>query len=470
LQRKWRDNLGTAALALILALTVWVNATYQADKPREDFFPEQIRIQVLGAPQDLVVINEPAEFVRIKLKAFSSSWNTLTSSDFSVTADWSDLTEGLHTVPIKVICSDKTTTIVSVSPEMVYVRLELAKKNLKAVAVDLQDRDEVPLGYRVYSPDVTPEFITVSGPASAVDRVAKLLAPLSLINQKSSLERIIEPIPVDEYGNLVDGVNLSPQTVSVSVKIEKKQNYREVVVRARTAGQPARGYFVIGVNVLPATVTVVGPPDTIDAMGGLIDIKGAIDVTGATRMLAEKFDLQLPEGVTLLGGEEGEGSKVLVTVGIDAVTGGTTVELPLKSKKLRLGYVAQLSVPMVDVILTGPAVLLDELQTDLLDAYVDLTALGVGTHRVRPIVDILVDQDSQLRDLVVKNISPEYIEVTISLPPTNTPTPTMTITPTPTIAATATITATQAIESTLTPGTATPETTVHPTDTVTPQA
>jgi len=125
---------------------------------------------------------------------------------------------------------------------------------------------------------------------------------------------------------------------------------------------------------------------------------------------------------------------------------------------------------MVDVILTGPAVLLDELQTDLLDAYVDLTALGVGTHRVRPIVDILVDQDSQLRDLVVKNISPEYIEVTISLPPTNTPTPTMTITPTPTIAATATITATQAIESTLTPGTATPETTVHPTDTVTPQA
>ena len=185
-------------------------------------------------------------------------------------------------------------------------------------------------------------------------------------------------------------------------------------------------------------------------------------------MLAEKLDLQLPEGVTVLSGKEGETSQILVTVGIDAVTGGTTVELPLKSKKLRLGYVAQLSVPMVDVILTGPAVLLDELQTDLLDAYVDLSALGVGTHRVQPNVDILVDQDSKLRDLVIKNISPKYVEVTISLPPTNTPTPTMTFTPTPTMEATATITGTQTIESTLTPGTETPETVTSPTVTATP--
>ena len=468
MQKKWRDNLGTAALAFVLAVTVWVNAIYQVDKPREDFFPEQVRIQVLNAPQDLIVTNEPSETVKIKLKAFSSSWNTLTASDFNVTSDWSGLTEGLHTVPIKISCTDRTVTIIGVSPELIYVRLERAEKKLKAVVVDLQDKDQVPLGYRVYSPDVAPEFVTISGPASAVDRVAELLAPLSVMNQKTSMERIIEPIPVDEYGNKVDRVNLSPQTVAVSVAIEKKQNYREVAVRARTKGQPAQGYFVSDVNVLPATVTVVGPPDTIDAMGGLVDVKGEIDITGATRMLAEKLDLQLPEGVTVLSGKEGETSQILVTVGIDAVTGGTTVELPLKSKKLRLGYVAQLSVPMVDVILTGPAVLLDELQTDLLDAYVDLSALGVGTHRVQPNVDILVDQDSKLRDLVIKNISPKYVEVTISLPPTNTPTPTMTFTPTPTMEATATITGTQTIESTLTPGTETPETVTSPTVTATP--
>jgi hypothetical protein len=74
---------------------------------------------------------------------------------------------------------------------------------------------------------------------------------------------------------------------------------------------------------------------------------------------------------------------------------------------------------------------LDELQTDLIEAYVDLGGLGVGTHQVSPKAQFLIPQDSKLGVLVVKDVLPQYIEVTIAEPPTPTPTPTLEITATP---------------------------------------
>ena len=474
MRRKLWDVLSTFSLALVLAIIVWVNAIYQGDRPHEDLFPTPLDIQVLNTPSGFAVTNNPAETVQVRIKAFASSWETLGASDFSVTADWGGLTEGMNNVPIRVTCSERTVTLIAVYPEIMYVRLERLKSEEKEVVVELRDMDEVPLGYRVYAPTIQPDSVIVTGPASFVDRVSHLGVTISLLNQRSVLERVLEPTPMDENSQAVTGLAVSPQTVTVRVPIEKQENYREVAVRARTQGQPARGYFVSGVNVLPSTVTVVGPPNVIDKLGGLVDVASPIDVTGATRMLAEKATLSLPEGVSVLGAQEGTPFEALVTVEIGAVTGGTTVELPLKPKKVPEGLIVQLSTSLVDVILTGPAVVLDELQTDLLDAYVDLSGLGIGTHQVQPVVDIIATQDSKLRDLVVKDISPKYIQVTITAPPTptptHTPTPTPTLTPTLTPVVTASPTASRTlIPPSVTPNTATPtaDGTEQPTETKT---
>ena len=164
-----------------------------------------------------------------------------------------------------------------------------------------------------------------------------------------------------EDGRRVNGVRLNPQAVTVRIDIERKLNYREVAVRARTTGHPSRGYFISSVEVEPSTVTVVGPPAAIAEMTGLVATKGPVDVSGATRMLAERLELELPEGVSVLAEGGRDPQTVLVTVGIDAVAGGTTVEVPLQTRKLGDGLTAKLSVQSVDVILTGPAVLLDNL-------------------------------------------------------------------------------------------------------------
>ena len=103
-------------------------------------------------------------------------------------------------------------------------------------------------------------------------------------------------------------------------------------------------------------------------------------------------------------------TEVLVTVEIDAITSGTTIEVPLTARDLSDGYEVELSVETVDVILTGPAVVIDELNTALVEAYVDLSGLEEGTHQLKTSVELLVAQNPNLADLVVTSISPAFVE------------------------------------------------------------
>lgn len=435
--KKLRDDLGTAVLALVLALVVWVNATYQSDRPREDFFPEPIPIEVLNAPAGLIVTNTPEVTVKVRIRAFASSWSSLTVNSFKATVDWAGLGPGDHVVPVKVTCFDRTVTVLRSQPETIRVQLEPLKKEAFEVVAKLEDKDEIPLGYAVEQPEITPRFVVVEGPASAVERVESLVASVFLLGQRTAVERVVEPRPLDKDGRLVKGVTLTPATVTVRLDVQKQLNYREVAVVARTKGVPARGYYVSSVEVTPPTVTVVGPPAVIANMPSVVSTKGEINLTGATRMIAERLELNLPEGVSVLTeGQQGT-QQVLVTVGIAPVIGGTTVQLSLQPKRLREGLVAKLSISSVDVILTGPAVLLDDLNLALLDAYVDLNGLDVGTHQVRTVVDILVARNPSLADLQVTSISPAFVEVTITAA---TPTPTATPTAPPTVTPTGTIT------------------------------
>ncbi len=423
MRKELLDRIGTAVLALLLGTIIWVNATYQTDPPREDFFSSEIPIQVLNQPPDLVLVNEPVDSVRVRIRAFASRWEALTPSDFSATVDWSGLGEGMHVVPVEVSVSDPTVTVISVHPQAIYVRLERMEREVRDVTIVVEGKDEMPLGYQAYEPSVDPLQVTISGAASQVARVVEVRGTVSVANQRSSIDRSVELTAYDENGQPVRGVQIAPSTVRVQLTIERRENYREVAIRVRTTGQPARGYFVSSINVTPPTVTVVGPPAVIEAMDSVVDVKGELDVTGATRLIAARMELDLPEGVTVLGSPEGEPAEVLVTVGIDAITGSMTVELPLRVVRLQEGLQVTKFVPTVDVFLTGPAVLLDELQTDRLSAVLDLSGLGPGTHQVRPQVEIALEGQPELQDLVVRDIVPPYVEVTIESQATPTPGP-----------------------------------------------
>lgn len=445
------QQVGSLLLALLLGVVVWVNATYEADPPRQDVFGTPVPIQALNLDKTLVVTNNPAKVTSVEIRAFTSSWQRLSAASFRATADLGGLGPGIHQVPVMVTCVDETVDIIGARPDTLYVELEPVVQRTMTVTAELEDLDTLPLGYSAEVSSISPATVALHGAESKVEQVTSVVARVSLEEARQPAIVEVDLLALGADGNPVEGVNVLPGTVSVSYDIARRFNYREVAVRTRTEGVPARGYFISNVRVDPDTVTLVGPPAVIAEMPGVVSTKGWVDISGATRMVAERLPLDLPEGVSVLSETEGALEQVLVTVEIDPVMGGTTLEVPLVTKRRPPDLVAELSVQSVDVILTGPAVILDELQTELVQAFVDVSGLGPGTHQLRVEVTIEVEQNPRLADLVINNVSPTFVEVTLRPLPTPTPEPTLTPTLTPTRIATLPPTATVAPTATLTP-------------------
>jgi YbbR domain-containing protein len=425
LGKKGLENIGSAFLALVLATVVWVNATYANDRPREDYFLQNIPIEVINIPSGLTLTTPPESSARIRIRAFSTSWSTLTASSFKATVDLANRAPGVGTAPIRVTCSDRLVSIIETQPQTIYVELEQSQAVSMTVTAGLANVEDLPLGYSAAISIVSPSQVTVEGPARLITQVVTISAPVSLIGQRVSGERTVDLKALDNSGKVLTGLIIKPQSVVVSFGIERTLNYREVAVRALTTGHPAQGYYVAGITVDPGTVTVVGPPAVVASMPGLVSTKAIIDVTGVTKTFIQRLPLDLPEGVTIYSLETPPRQDVFVSVEIAPYLGGSTIEVPLKTRKLADGLVAKLSVPAVDIIITGPTVVLGNLTIDLLDAYVDLGGLGVGKHQVKATVDLLVAKLADLGELTVTSISPEFVEVEILQAPLPTPTPTV---------------------------------------------
>ncbi|MHB1355313.1 MAG: CdaR family protein [Anaerolineae bacterium] len=423
LGKKGLDTIGSAILALVLATVVWVNATYASDRPRDDYYPQNIKIEVVNIPNGYALTTLPESSVRVRIRAFTTSWSTLTASSFKATVDLANYLPGVGTAPVKVTCSDRLVSVIETQPQTLYVELELMQSVSMTVEAGLVNVDDLPLGYSAAISIVSPSLVTIEGPARLITQVTTISAPVSLIGQRASGERTVELKALDKTGKILNGLTIKPQSVVVAFDIERTLNYREVAVRALTTGHPAQGYYVAGITVDPGTVTVVGPPAVLASMPGLVATKNIIDVTAVTRTFIQRLPLDLPEGVTVFSLETPPRQDVFVSVEIAPYLGGATIEVPLKTRKLTAGLVAKLSVPAVDIIITGPTVVLSQLTIDLLDAYVDLGGLGVGKHQVKATVVVLVDRSADLGELTVTSISPEFIEVEILTTPLPTPTP-----------------------------------------------
>lgn len=423
LGKKGLDNIWSAIIALVLATVVWVNATYASDRPREDYYPQSIPIEVVNIPEGLTLTTLPENSARVRIRAFSTSWSTLTASSFKATVDLANRLPGVGTAPVRVTCSDQLVSVIETQPQTIYVELELLQAVSMTVQAGLVNVEDLPLGYSAAISMVSPFLITVEGPARLITQVTTISAPVSLIGQRASGERTVELKALDKTGRILTGLIIKPQSVVVAFDIERKLNYREVAVRALTTGHPAQGYYVAGITVDPGTVTVVGPPAIVASMPGLVSTKKTIDVTAVTKSFIQRLPLDLPDGVTIYSVETPPRQEVFVSVEIAPYLGGSTIEVPLKTRKLTAGLVARLSVPAVDIIITGPTVVLSQLTIDMLDAYVDLGGLGVGKHQVKATVAVLVALSADLGELTVTSISPEFVEVDILTAPPPTPIP-----------------------------------------------
>lgn len=424
--RAFIKSIPTLILSFTLSIAVWISAVTAEDPIQQRLYPRPVTIERIGQDPGLVILNDVPNQVSITLSAPGTIWDRMLSDRSPLRAwiDLSGLDEGTHTVEVEVEPLIKPAKVTSQSPVTVTVTLE--KLVSEEFPIMLVRRGEPAIGFQADSPTLSQNTVTISGPASQVARIqiARVLVDLTQISENINRQLTVEVLDAGE--SPVDALNVVPSEVLLNQPISQRGGYRNVVVKVASSGQVANGYRLTSISVSPPNVTVFSSnPSLVEQLPGFVDTS-PLDLSGRRDDLEVRLPLNLPDNVEVVGEQT-----VLVQVGVAAIEGSVTLSnLQIEVIGLSDELVARLSPTEVDVIISGPLPLLDNLKEDDVRVVLDLIDVGEGTYQYAPRVEISINE------LDVESLLPGSIEVIVEVRPPSTATPTRspntTVTVTPT--------------------------------------
>ncbi|HEX7973030.1 MAG TPA: CdaR family protein, partial [Anaerolineales bacterium] len=290
-----------------------------------------------------------------------------------------------------------------------------------------------PLGYTKGDPTANPAQVAISGAESLVTQVTLVRASLNIAGASETVKNLITLEALDKSGEPVQNVTITPKIVTVVQPINLLGGYKNVFVKVTTSGQVARGYRLTNISVSPNNVTVFSSnPQLVNELPGYVETL-PVDLSNLNDDKEFRIALNLPPEVSLVGEQS-----VLVQVGVATIEGSLTISLPLEASGLPPQLEAHFTPATVDVIVSGPLPVLDNLTPSSFRAVVNLAGQGVGTYSATPVVDLIPDQ------VTIQTMLPKTVSVVIAPAPTPTPIPTgalhgpetpasITFIPTPTI-------------------------------------
>ena len=402
--RKFLSFLPTLLTALVLAIIVWVSSVTASDPNQIITYETPIRLEILGQNPDLVITHQQVEGVIVTLKAPLSVHARLANDPSLITANinLSGLEAGDHSLTPEVMVDLRPVQVVEVSPASVDLSLE--KVASRTVPISLVQTGTLPVGYQTRNAKLSQSEAKLVGPESLVVTVVEVAAFIDVSELTTNINRTLDLKPLNEAGVVVEGVVLSPNRVDVSIDVEQLVGYRNVFVKIVTSGSVAQGYHLTSIVVNPPTLTVYAEnPDLVRGMPAFIETE-PVNLNGAQQSFESRVGLQLQEGIVVIGDQS-----VLVSVGVEAIYNSTQIlGVPVTAINLAGGLQAKLSPQTVDVYISGPMNLLENIGTASVHVTLDLTGLTEGTYQLAPIVEL------DRPELRLDSTLPGLIEVVIT--------------------------------------------------------
>jgi YbbR domain-containing protein len=302
--------------------------------------------------------------------------------------------------PVNVVSVDPRFQVISWEPPEVRVTLDPIKTRTGIMVKVVQN--PTPPGLDVREAVVTPETVSVTGPASIVDRVARVEANVVIESSGLDINDDVELIPVDAVGDRLTPVDVEPTTAHVEIAVFKDTESRPLPVTPTVTGAPAAGYELIGIAVDPQIVSVEGDADAI------VNLTEAptdpVSITGATQDVIQNVKLALPEGVQPAGGQD---VTVRVTVTIRPIAGSRSFDAGIITSGGQAGLDYRLSTNRAIALVGGPVADLDRLDPAQFVLLAPVGGLTPGAHEVTLTANLPIG-------LTLVSVDPPTVIVTVS--------------------------------------------------------
>ena len=376
-----RYSLGVRFLvALALSALVWAGLTIEENPVATEPFPGRLIVEPVGLDTRSLVLVEGIAPVRVSVSGPKVNLASLTADHFVARVNLSQLPAGRHQVDVDVVVSDSQVEVVRVTPENISVELDpVVERQLR---VNARIESDVATGYRADLSGTTaePADATVSGASSAVERVARVQAALSLEGATRDVRVEGLLIPVDRQGVEVEDVRVDPPTVLVNVPVTRITGRKRVPVVPRIEGAVAPSFYIARIGVVPTSVEIEGEPGALERVDAVETLP--IDIADARSDVQREVGFEAPEGITIRSDQP----FAQVAVVVEPLDETTTIQVAVVLTNLGSGLQAIADQPFLQIVMSGPAEVLQSLRGGDILAEVDLSNRAPGLHQIRPVI------------------------------------------------------------------------------------
>lgn len=299
-------NIGLKIASVIAAILVWMivvnisNPEIKASK--------QVQIEV---ENDDVIINAGKTYelngntsVTVSYSVRTRDEYKIKASDFRAYVDMKDLFDITGSVPVKVEVLNNKDLILdaSANPSVVRVKVEDVIKTTKEIEYELDGQPQD--GYAVGSVILSPETISISGPASQVSQIKTVKIIIDVDGISEDLKGTAIPLYVDASGRTIDiddtDVTVNHTTVDYTlITLIGKA----VPVEYQVGGSPAQGYSYVGVEGSIKEVVIRGSKAELAEVSSIVVPASVLDLKGTKTNKQVEVDLAqfVPGNLKIVG-------------------------------------------------------------------------------------------------------------------------------------------------------------------------
>ncbi|MDP2777405.1 MAG: CdaR family protein, partial [Anaerolineales bacterium] len=307
-------NYRTFLWAFALALAVWISAVTAADPNETRTLPAVVPVQIIGQSPNLVLNSKIPKDVEITLRAPRTVWNLIDTDPQIVHAilDLSGLSSGEHELELQIQIYARPVQIVSVAPHIITFILEALVT--QTLDVDLTLSGEAAIGYQIGEANLEPVQVIVSGAQSQVEQATRARVSVNLSGIRENFDQPLAVEVLDDKGQTVEGVTVSPEAVEVILPVSQQGGYRDVAVKVTIIGRVASGYRLTDLSVFPPVVTVFSAdPQLVSDLPGIVETQ-PLDLQNVQNDINSRLSINLPAGVSIIGEQT-----VLIQAGVSPI-------------------------------------------------------------------------------------------------------------------------------------------------------
>lgn len=285
-----KHNWGMKLFCLFCAIGMWVYVMKDQNPIIEMTYTVPVQVQNLDP--NYLVEGVPTE-VRVHLRGPRNAIFDINPSVLKAYVNLKNAHVGQENIAIN-FTAPTGTFIDSMTPENVTVTVD--EYMVKELQVQAQPLGTVPNDIAIKESKIMPTTVTIAGPADLVSKATYAVIRINLDKHRESFTEVGEILPVDTFGNVVEGLTVTPKGAQIQYDLERIRMEKKVPVQPSVVGNVPVGYTVKRVVVEPKELTIVGKESILNGIDGVKTID--IPVNGATGSFTGNYSFVLPEGVT----------------------------------------------------------------------------------------------------------------------------------------------------------------------------